>query len=533
MNNFDQRVSGASRSSAVILAVFAVGFFLCFLPLVFWSSIAHDDEVFQAIEQGHRLVFGYGLVPWEFDYAARSWLLAYIVAGAMEVSRLLGGGPSVYLPMITATLSALAALSTVCAFLWTRRFYGTTAAGIAAALVSASWIDNMYFGGRSMSETVSAHLLIIAVYLAEPGFRVRSRRRLLLAGFFAGAAVMFRIQLAPAIAVLWIWRGLDARRLALLSIGAVVAIVLDGAFDAATWHYPFEPLWLNIRFNLLQHGSDHFGLQPWWKYFYWMGANWGGTIALFLPLAFLGARRMPLLLVMAAVIVLAHSAIGHKEYRFIYPALLMLSILAGLGLVDGARLLAHGWRDAGRNAATIGIATTLALCWALLVLVNFIGRDYEKDWDRDHASTQAALFISTMPHVCGVGLNRVGAYEMGGYTYLHRRVPLYWSNNDPRKVMAKAPAFNVMLYKSISPEVAPPPTSPYKKVACFDDVCVMRRPGGCRAMPMPKPRLATMGVDVVDNYPYVAGVEPSFTDISSPPSNGKVIVEKPFAGSLR
>lgn len=503
------RPSATTRSSIAVLAVLIAGFLFRFLPLLFWHSIAQADEVFQAVEQGHRLAYGYGLVPWEFDYAARSWLLAYLSAGAMRLSDLFGGGPQIYLPFIAALFSALGAITTLCTFLWARRFMGTVA-GIGAALISASWVDNMFFGGRTLTEAVAANLFVIAIYLAEPGYRVEHRGRLFVAGLFAGGALVFRIHLAPAIALLWLWRGLDTRRFVFLSLGALLIVACNGLFDALTWHYPFEPLWLNIKFNLLQHGSDTFGTKPWWEYFYWMGANWGGTIAIFLPLAFLGGRRVPFVLVSAFLIVIVHSFIGHKEYRFVYPALLLFSIAAGIGAVEAVRLLTHGWRDGARNPARASIAVICSVCWALLVLVNYIGRDYEKHWDRAHNSTDAALYVSRMHDVCGIGLNRVGNYETGGYSYFHKRVPLYWENEQSWKVMEKAPAFNVMLYseKDAKRRALLGERTSYRSVACFKDVCVMRRPGGCTKLPMTEhPPIRGMNADSSKGYPYAAGVD--------------------------
>ena len=109
----------------------------------------------------------------------------------------------------------------------------------------------------------------------------------------------------------------------------------------------------------------------------------------------------------------------------------------------------------------------------------------------------------------GIGLNRVGHYETGGYTYFHKRVPLYWQNLDSWKVMAEAPAFNVMLYSAscASPRAKLPRNSPYRAVACFQDICVLRRPGGCREIPVARPPIGKMGVAAVTGYPYVAGVD--------------------------
>jgi hypothetical protein len=319
-----------------------------------------------------------------------------------------------------------------------------------------------------------------------------------------------RIHLAPAIALLWLWRGLDTRRFIFLSLGALLVIACDGAFDALTWSYPFEPTWLNIKFNLLQHGSENFGTEPWWEYFYWMGANWGGTIAIFLPLAFLGGRRVPFVLVSAFLIVIVHSFIGHKEYRFVYPAILLFSIAAGIGAAEAARILTHGWRDGARNPARIAVVSICAAWWGLLAFVNLIGRDYEKHWDRAHNSAEAAFYVSKMHDVCGIGLNRIGNYETGGYAYFHKRVPLYWENVQSWKVMEKAPTFNVMLYsdKGATSRALLDARTPYRKIACFKDVCVMRRPGGCTKLPMTeRPQIGEMSADSAKGYPYVAGID--------------------------
>src|SRR5580698_3158631 len=66
---------------------------------VFWP-----DEIYQSIEQAHRLVFGYGMVPWEFRDGARSWVFPGLLAGAIKFATWFGArtGPAV---MHAATLS--------------------------------------------------------------------------------------------------------------------------------------------------------------------------------------------------------------------------------------------------------------------------------------------------------------------------------------------------------------------------------------------------------------------------------------------
>src|SRR5262249_43210459 len=68
-----------------LLTILSVG--LRLVPIVIDPSINWWDEVFQSTEQAHRLVYGYGLVPWEFQLGMRSWLLPGIAAGIMEFAR--------------------------------------------------------------------------------------------------------------------------------------------------------------------------------------------------------------------------------------------------------------------------------------------------------------------------------------------------------------------------------------------------------------------------------------------------------------
>ena len=62
-------------------AVFGVAVAARLLPVLAFAGINHPDEVFQSVEQAHRLVFGTGLVPWEFVYGTRSWVFPGALAG--------------------------------------------------------------------------------------------------------------------------------------------------------------------------------------------------------------------------------------------------------------------------------------------------------------------------------------------------------------------------------------------------------------------------------------------------------------------
>ena len=72
-----------------LLCLVVLGVGLRLVPTVIVPSINWGDEIFQTVEPAHRLVFGYGLVPWEFQLGMRFWLLPGTIAGLMEIARII------------------------------------------------------------------------------------------------------------------------------------------------------------------------------------------------------------------------------------------------------------------------------------------------------------------------------------------------------------------------------------------------------------------------------------------------------------
>jgi len=491
-------------------AVFALGFLLAWLPLaLFPPHLPAVDELFQFLEAGHRLAFGYGMVPWEFDYGARSWALGYAASLPLALAGLFGGGPGVYLPLAWALFSLPAAGAVLCAGLWGARAFGR-AGGLATALIAASWIDNLAFGGRVLSETVSAHLLIIAVYLAEPGYRVESRNRLMLAGFLAALAVFLRMQLGPAALLLWLWSWRDGRRILLLSAGALAALLLDGAFDALTVAYPFQPLWVNFRFNVLLDGAaSAFAAAPWWYYFGEFWNQWGFTAVPFVALTLLGGRRQPLLLAMTGVILAVHLVIPHKEYRFLLPAVMMAAILCGLGAVETAQWLGNALARRRGRAAGVAAMALAGLGWTGLTIANAAALG--EVWHNPSSFLEMALDLSRLPAVCGIGFGNLVAYGQGGYTFLHRPVPIYYSlGAEQQDFIRLQPAYNAFVtrkddmpfFESFHAFDA------YRLDHCNDEVCLFIRPGACAAMPAQRPPIGTLSAETANDrrYPYAVGI---------------------------
>jgi len=481
--------------AAIALAVLvAIAFALRLIPILLHPSLNWGDEVFQATEQAHRLVYGYGLEPWEFQVRMRSWLLPGFIAGLMQAARMLAPGPAVYLPVIACAFGCLAAAPMVCAFLWCRRQLGDWPA-VLAALVAGTAPELIYFGDRTLAEVVAGHVLIVGMYVLLPGDPVRWWRRLTIGGALLGLTLALRIQLLPVVGVLIAVTAIGPRqwwRLAAVGGGFVGVMLATGLFDAVTLGAPFASVTRYIYYNIVLGASTSFGVEPWYYYPLAELAIWGP--ALLVPLALCGAgTRVSLLPGICALIVIAtHMVIGHKEQRFIYPALALLGVQAGFGLAVVAQWvtarLRQDWASAAGPPAVAGIVASLV--WCVIAAQVWGGPAMGVLRARVHDNLAAADYVATLPGVCGIALTGAGTASWaayGGYTHLHQRVNLYWPDGKT-DLTQSATGFNVMLLER--PAAAP---AGFSQDRCFGNICVWRREGACADVPasrLPFPTIA-------------------------------------------
>ncbi|HVZ36211.1 MAG TPA: hypothetical protein VG963_27475, partial [Polyangiaceae bacterium] len=137
-------------------------------------SIYWPDEIYQSLEQAHRLAFGNGFIPWEFRDGARSWLLPGLIAGVWRVAATLGVHSSLVLVDIARGIAVLGGAASLwlsarlCARLSTPR------AGFIAVLVLAVLPASVVFGYRTLSESLSAPLVVLAALALLDGIPRRT-----------------------------------------------------------------------------------------------------------------------------------------------------------------------------------------------------------------------------------------------------------------------------------------------------------------------------------------------------------------------
>ena len=452
-----------------LFLLLAAALLLRLCPTVFWPSLDWGDEVYQALEPAHRLVFGTGLVTWEFLTGIRSWLLPGALAGILALARLVGGGPNLYLPAVALCLALLSLVPVIGTYRWCESRLGVWPAW-AGASVAAFAPELGYFGARSLAEVVAGHVLVGAMFLSRMPSGAGSRRRWrIAAGMALGLAVALRPQILPAAVVLFAWPRIESR-MRLVGGGAAV-LAACALLDWATLGSPGASIWRYAAVNL-SGASASFGVQPWYYYGLAEAAIWGIALPIPVALCLWGARRWPLPLAMALAILALHMAIGHKEHRFLYPALVLCAVSAGIGLADLVARAGLAWRAGGRARDTALLAVA---AWAALSAAVWFapGMTVLRHRVQDHLA--AADFAAGLPGVCGIGMGPApdAWVPYGGYTHLHQNVPLFWPA-DQAAFGHEAAGFNILLSEMAETKYTP--------LRCFGTVCVSRRPGSCVAM---------------------------------------------------
>ena len=294
-------------------------------------NIFFPDEIFQTIEPAHRLLFGYGVIPWEWRLGVRSWVFPAFLAGVMRATAWMGKASSGYLLGTAIVLSLISLVTIWFGYAWAKRASGTTAA-IVAALACSFYFGLVYFAPKTLSEVVATHVLLPGLYLGVYGDKLSERKRMLLAGFLCALAACLRIQLLPAILFAMIyfcyprWRA----RIPAVAAGAAIPVLFFGAVDWITWSYPWQSFVRYYEANMTQEIRKLFLPEPW----YWYGLALLVLLGPAVLLLFHGARRSPFLAIFCAIVVVSHSMIPHKEIRYIYPVLAPAITLASMGIVD-------------------------------------------------------------------------------------------------------------------------------------------------------------------------------------------------------
>ncbi len=424
----------------LLFAALAVGLALRAHVVFTDDGINWPDEIYQSFEPAHRLVFGHGLMPWEFLDGARTWAVPGFVACWLWLCRLVGAdSPTVYVPLVKLVFSLLGLASAWGAYRLARTF---GARELEASFAGALWAlcaVALYFSHRAMSENLAAALLPWGLALAWD--EASSRRARLLGASLLGLATLARLQagLVCAVALLvlalraWRARGVVGRWLATqevaLALGAWALVF--GLWDAAAWHDAPGAKWgglfhsavVYVRFNVIEGKSAGWGTAAWPYYFVHLFRTMPGVAVTLAVAAIVALRRAWPVVLVVALFFAVHLAVGHKELRFLVPVLPLACALVGVAL---SALPERAARLALVVAALAAVPSTVNHRALTMGQVgSYLERPDSSAWDDFGPVNRLLLAASRRTDVCGLRVDAAHLAWTGGSTYLHVRAPLY------------------------------------------------------------------------------------------------------------
>lgn len=471
------------------------------------TYIVFPDETFQYLEPAHRLVFGSGVITWEFLDGIRSWFLPGIIAGVMWLVSLVDPDPQAYV-LVLRLLCVLASLSVPFAgFQLAARRFGPVPALI-AGLLCALASEAVYFAPVIMTEPLATDAALLAIWFGDGApDRPLAWRRLMTAGLMFGLASSLRYQYAPILCVIALLQhARSPRDLAIVAAGGIAVVVPTlGVLDAITWGAPFQSVWLNYIRNATQGVSSAIGTEPWFFYGTYYLVAWGAAAGVLVGCAILGAIRLPVLAAVVLCTIGLHSLIPHKEPRFVFLATACMPMLVGVGL----GLLLQRVPRLRPTAVGAPIAAILAVAISSYTAFTTYRNATPPDaWHRDRSMLQATAAARIYPGACGLGIRTIPVYRSGGYTHWHRDLPIYaetWEQAQQLEtstfrlrlenrlggrsvpqypgaaLAANTDKFNLMIGEPNDGLPGFSKTSCYGRGSLDDPVfCLFTRPGGCQ-----------------------------------------------------
>ena len=433
------------------------------LALRIFAALAGDftlrqDEIFQIQEQAHRLVYGYGLVPWEFAVGMRSWLTVLPAAIPLALAKWVGWVHPGEYATAAEIFHALISLSVpVGMFFFARSYYGEAAAR-AALVLGCFWHEFVIFAPRALSEFYGTYFIFgaLAALAPRPG-----AARALSVGLLLGFGLVMRPHYAPIVlgaAAAWIFalsRRSDEnpKRTAAWGIGGgAIAALAFLATDWATWGAPGHSLWMNYQANVTakvgveeEGRARHIHLMNMLHY----GAG-AGLLALAAGLA--RWRRHGLVLALALSALPLHLLYGEQIYSLIFAIVCLLALIVAAEV---------GWAlDSGKLRGA-GVAASLAV--AVAAYAGYSGQlslRYKHFNSEQWEVRRYPLFLSDPYYPAGDWLSRLSPGELGGvigdgwegpYYRMHAKVPIYNIQNPEHAELLKGRDWREVATHVVSP----------------------------------------------------------------------------------
>lgn len=317
----------------LIKKITLVSIALHLIAAYFSTGFHHFDEHFQITEFVNLKLGGTSGadLPWEFREQIRPWFQPFVYFHIYKVFNFLGLENPFAHVFIWRLLTGLFGVFALVSFRpvlkdWFKedKFYV-----LAWAFLNLSWFVP-YIQVRTSSESIGISFFLLGM---SQFLRADKKRNGFLAGLFFGLSYLARFQMALPVAILWFWgvffRKVKINTLVLSACAILLMIGMGVAFDYWGYGNWTFSLWHYFRTNFLEGIMSNVKQYPPYWYIRW--ALLRGIPPVSLPLiivTFWGwwkYKSHPLTWATIPLF-LFHSAVGHKELRYIYPVIILAPV---------------------------------------------------------------------------------------------------------------------------------------------------------------------------------------------------------------
>lgn len=443
--------------TSLFIFVFLYRFIIAFNFL----NLMWPDEIFQTLEQAHRLIFHKGYLPWEFSEGVRNWIFPGFLSIFVYIGSFLGPGSWGYSLLIQAILCLFSLIPIFYTFQEITNRFGKYP-GYLAIFIMGLFPFLVIAAPKAFNEFFAAHMFFAGLIIFENA-DPRDFKSIFLASFFIGLCFVLRIQYILCVPVVFIWYLLKKKvSFQGLFLGFISIVLFAGFLDYLTWKYPFQSFWLYYKKNIFEGLAINYAASPWHYYFQLFVTKFSYTLPFLLFLALIGCFQnlLPLLVLLTAFT--PHLFIPHKEFRFIYLAVLMFIILMMLG----TGYILSRWKNFKK------VYIPLICIWIISLI--YIQKLEMKSYLDSAGILHTYRTLSANDEICGLGQNTSWIIT-GGYYYLHKKIPIYEMDHEQKVSHPEKINYLMLRNQDLNKTIYPN----FSLVSCMANVCVYKREGIC------------------------------------------------------
>ena len=295
----------------------------------------HSDEYFQIIEfASYKLGLSpVSVLPWEFSQQIRPTIQPYIFIGLYKFLVSVGITNRFFMFSMVHVLVGMLGF-VLCNYLVIKKFGKEKY--LFLLLLLTNFLGLMPFLRCSFSaEAMGGLFLMLSILILEKALKENeSFLWAFIAGVLMAFSFYFRFQVAFCFIGLGIWfivnHSKAIKKMLLVNAGFLVGVGINMCLDIRFYgKFCFTP-YNYFYANIVQGKAASFGTSPWWYYIAILAALTVPLLSIFLFGLFaksLANFKNPYAVAMLFFVV-GHSAVGHKEERFVFPVLFFMVYLA-------------------------------------------------------------------------------------------------------------------------------------------------------------------------------------------------------------